>query len=254
VHRALTRDPKDRYASTVEMSEALAPWADERSHVIVNRMRAIGSRVPSMAPPTQKISKPPGQSVIPPPMESAAPSDVFAQTQAGDLGLSLGIAPSAYGAPVTSASPSPPMASPRTDVGVSRDATPIVDAPPKRRSPLAIVIPVLAVVVLAGAAWIGRGAFTKHTDTLGQDPPPVVATTPTPPATLSLPTTTDVTPSAAATDLPPTPSVVVPPRVPTARVPTAHGSAVVAPNPPPNPPPTPHTQQPKDLNDLTGKQ
>jgi hypothetical protein len=134
---------------------------------------------------------------------------------------------------------------------VSRDATPIVEAPAKRRSPLAIVIPVLAVVVLAGAAWIGRGAFTKHTDTLGQDPPPAVAP---PPATLSLPTTTDVTPSAAASALPPTPSVVVPPRVATARVPTAHGSGAVAPNPPPNPPPTPHTQQPKDLNDLTGKQ
>jgi eukaryotic-like serine/threonine-protein kinase len=263
VHRALTRDPKDRYSTTVEMSEALAPWADERSHVIVNRMRARGSRVQSSSPPEAKkiISKPPGQSVIPPPQtHGAAPSDVFAQTQAGDLDLSLGPAARANRAPAPSAvspapsltaplAPPPPMvASPRTDVGVTRDATPIIEPPAKRRSPLAIAIPVVAVVVLAGAAWIGRGAFAKHSDTLAQDPP-VVAPTPSvaapPSATLTLPASADVAPSAIASALPPTPSVVVPPHK---GAPTARPSTIGVTPPPQHPPP------PKDLNDLTGKQ
>ncbi len=219
VHRALTRDPKDRYSTTVEMSEALTPWADERSHVFVNRMRQRGSRMPSNPPlQTQKISKPPGQSVIPPPGMDGPPksSDVFAQTQAGDLDLSLGVGARPYNAPVTSASasPAPPMAaapvvaSPRTDVGVSRDATPVLEPPAKRKSPLAIAIPVLAIVVIAGAAWPGRGAFTKHTDTLAQDPP-VVAPTPSvaplPAASLTPTARVGVAPSTNA--LPPTPSV-----------------------------------------------
>jgi serine/threonine protein kinase len=264
VHRALTRDPKDRYSTTVEMSEALAPWADERSHVIVNRMRQRGSRVPSTPPPpTQKISKPPGQSVIPPPGMDGPPksSDVFAQTQAGDLDLSLGVGARPYLTPVPPVSPAPPVvaapvapvASPRTDVGVSRDATPIVEPPAKRKSPLAIVVPVLAVVVIAGAAWIGRGAFTKHTDTLGQDPPVVApSVVAPPPASLTAPASADVAPSTLASALPPTPSVVSPlPR----GAPSARPSAVVGPVPhPPATVPTAHGTQPKDLNDLTGKQ
>jgi serine/threonine-protein kinase len=258
VHKALARDPKDRYATTAEMSEALAPWADERSHVIVNRMRTRASRSASPEPPqTQKISKPPGQSVIPPPgTHGAGPSDVFAQTQVGDLGLSAPGTTASHAPPVTSASPAPPMASPRTDVGVSRDATPFVELPSKRRSPLAVAVPLVAVVGLAGAAWFGRGAFGKHDETLAQDPPPAAA--PLPPASMPLPpsaprsaatltlaadTASSPTPSALA----PTPSVVVPPH---RGVPTAHPSAAL----PPTAPPPPHTQQPKDLNDLTGKQ
>jgi serine/threonine protein kinase len=269
VHRALTRDPKDRYATTVEMSEALAPWADERSHVIVNRMRGAGSRVPSSPPPTQKISKPPGQSVIPPPNTGtgAAPSDVFAQTQAGDYGASLRLPPpNTYNAPVTSQSPAasaspmapPVVASPRTDVGVTRDATPFVETPAKKRSPLAIVIPVALVVGIAGAAWVGRGAFTNHTDTLAKDPPQAAAPPPSavalpPAATPSPSATADIVPSSA---LPPTPSVVA---MPSAHRDPTHPPTRPGPNVPPGVPvpPTPATQQPhppKDLNDLTGKQ
>jgi serine/threonine-protein kinase len=40
VHKALSREVADRYASAMEMAEALAPWAPTRSLALLDRMRA----------------------------------------------------------------------------------------------------------------------------------------------------------------------------------------------------------------------
>ena len=52
VHKALAREVDNRFASAVEMAEALAPFASARSQHVLTRMRAFKSTVKlSMAPP-----------------------------------------------------------------------------------------------------------------------------------------------------------------------------------------------------------
>lgn len=52
VHHALARSPADRYATALEMAEALAPFADERSARVLGRMRGFKpEQVVSLAPP-----------------------------------------------------------------------------------------------------------------------------------------------------------------------------------------------------------
>ncbi|AKU96754.1 Serine/threonine protein kinase PrkC, regulator of stationary phase [Labilithrix luteola] len=52
VHKALTRDPKDRFATALEMAEAIAPFADDRSGQVVTRMRGFTpEHVLSIPPP-----------------------------------------------------------------------------------------------------------------------------------------------------------------------------------------------------------
>lgn len=52
VHHALARSPADRYATALEMAEALASFADERSARVLGRMRGFKpEQVVSLAPP-----------------------------------------------------------------------------------------------------------------------------------------------------------------------------------------------------------
>ncbi len=41
IHKALSRDPEGRFSRAAEMAEALAPWADERSSVVLQRIRKL---------------------------------------------------------------------------------------------------------------------------------------------------------------------------------------------------------------------
>lgn len=52
VHKALTRDTKDRFATALEMAEAIAPFADARSTQVMTRMRGFTpEQVVSIPPP-----------------------------------------------------------------------------------------------------------------------------------------------------------------------------------------------------------
>ena len=60
VHRALTREPGDRFANAAAMAEALAPFADERSKDLVARIRAFKpEQALSMPPPADAGELPP---------------------------------------------------------------------------------------------------------------------------------------------------------------------------------------------------
>ncbi len=41
IHKALSRDPEGRFSRAAEMAEPLAPWADERSSVVLQRIRKL---------------------------------------------------------------------------------------------------------------------------------------------------------------------------------------------------------------------
>lgn len=52
VHKALTRDPRDRFATALDMAEAIAPFADARSAQVISRMRGFTpEQVVSIPPP-----------------------------------------------------------------------------------------------------------------------------------------------------------------------------------------------------------
>lgn len=240
IHRALTRDPKDRYASAVDMGEALAPWADARSQHVLNRLRLAGGRAAaSVAPGTTPMTAPAGQSVIPP----AAPRNTGAEALAKTQGSWPGEAPetipqvSIPGAPPVPRTAASPGA-PRTDVGVSREVTaPSPDRP--KRSPLVFAIPIVVVAALAGGGvFLMRGTPPASSASLARDP----ATAP---------------PSASAPPLPPLPPA---PSASASAAPSASASATSAPAPSARVVPPPSTKgafprpPPRDLGDLNVQQ
>ncbi len=93
VHRALQRDLDARFGSALEMAEALAPFADERSSQVMARMR------------TGRRSQTPG------PLHSLTPLDEASRAKQSEATAR------------TFASGEPPsMRPPATDIGVSREA------------------------------------------------------------------------------------------------------------------------------------
>jgi serine/threonine protein kinase len=93
VHKSFAREPADRFQSASEMIEALAPWADERSHAVIEAARRRAARagsspaLSSVAPPplpalskvepkvaAASVRPPPPSEVLPPP----APPDSLA--------------------------------------------------------------------------------------------------------------------------------------------------------------------------------
>ena len=96
VHKALARDVGDRFGSALEMAEAIAPWASERSQNVLTRMRAF------KAPPKG------GGSIAPP---EDLPESMIAFSQ---IGASTGVMANRpttdvmKGPPVTELLPSAP--------------------------------------------------------------------------------------------------------------------------------------------------
>lgn len=125
VHRALMRNPDERYGSALEMAEALAPFADTRSAALLARCRAVRGRSvgPSGARPgssesAQALSRAPG-----------AADRGLSGTNVLDPGLRFPNVP--------------------TDVGVTRDTTP----PGSARN--ATLVGAAAAVLLAAIATAG---------------------------------------------------------------------------------------------------
>jgi serine/threonine-protein kinase len=240
IHAALTKDPRDRYASAADMAEAISAWADERSLQVITRLRNVagrGSRMPSQPPPAPGYIP---QSVVPPAYEArATQEEAGARTQQGSF------APAARTAPVAqtpNAMPPPPLVpGAHTDIGVTRDtSTPRALDATSKRSPLVFIAPAFGVALVVAAGIV------VYKSRATAEPSPKPATTLS--ATAS--TTSPVAPATEAkttAELPPTPAPDAGPAPPpkhTGKVPTGPVTAnttTTAPVP---------TTKPTELNQL----
>ena len=237
VHKALAREPKDRYATALEVALALEPFAGEHSKPLLARMKAF-------KPPTKKSMAPP--EMLPPSMEAFSQLDQRPQT---DVMMNRPTTDVQKSPPMTQAMPHAPAgkkgtavmspATPRskaavaktaydesrrpavpgasTDLGASRDAD---DAEPSR--PIWIyLLPATALVVVAGFVWaVTLGPLAKHdTPVVASAPPsastslPVVASSApaiTPPVASSVPSS-PASVASTVVSTPPKPPVVVRP-------------------------------------------
>ncbi len=140
VHRALQRDIDVRFASAVDMAEALVPFADERSGQVFTRLRA-GRR-----------SQTPG------PLHSVTPLDEGHRVK-----------PSEATARTFASGEPPSMQAPATHVGVSRESNAAEAHPRSRgRSRVAIVIALVATAVAVGT---GVFALRGHPSAAGKISP-----------------------------------------------------------------------------------
>jgi serine/threonine protein kinase len=150
VHRALTRDLTVRFGSALEMAEALAPFADERSAEVVARIRA-----------TRGASMGAVRTVSPPDSDARArPEEAMAKTAA--------------------AVP--------TDVGMTREAT--VDKRRRRRFELAAGVVVVALLVTGVVVVRMKNAHSVEAATqltAEPAPPPVPLPLPSQTVVLSAP-------------------------------------------------------------------
>jgi serine/threonine-protein kinase len=255
IHRALARDPKDRFSTTTEMGDALGPWADHRSQHVLTRLRLAGGRaaasIAPLGPATTPMAAPIGHSVIPPAMGHMTGAEALAKTQGSQPGVAPPMAmpvsiPQAASVPRPAASPVAPGA-PRTDVGVSREVVSIATPTRAKRSPLVFIVPIVGVAALvgAGAFFLRNGGGPATSGSVSRDPAAVTPPVPPPPES-SLP----LTPSASASATVPAPSAS---HAPSATAPTSSGQRIGPPLPPPSVK-TGVARPPGDLGDLTGKQ
>jgi serine/threonine-protein kinase len=149
VHRALQRDRDARYSSALEMAEALAPFADERSATIVTKIQAWRGRSPWSKAPAAATARA---------LEPLARPAAVAQTNRSDAD-----APRRAGVP--------------THVGVTSD-TP----PPRRttrRYAVAGAITMLGLGLLAvGGFFATRARHAERTPASALQGPPQASSTP----------------------------------------------------------------------------
>jgi serine/threonine protein kinase len=286
VHKALAREVDNRFSSAVDMAEAIAPFASERSRHVLTRMRAFRApNKPSIAPPedlpqsmvafsqipqrqqtdvmahrptTDVMKGPPVTEMLPrAPVESPdfarspAPRVALAANAAGadQTGASsqsrLSASPAAleararpdeasartqYDSSVTPRTPPPrahvPGAS--TDLSNARDMSALETAAegargPVKRSPMIYALPIVALVVGAGAVFGIVGANKKG----GGTPPPPSAIVVAPDNTTAPPPSTGLVPSAE-----PSAKVAVTPSLSASASASASASGVVTITPP----------------------
>ncbi|MDB5212166.1 MAG: Serine/threonine protein kinase PrkC, regulator of stationary phase, partial [Myxococcaceae bacterium] len=102
VHKALAREVDNRFVNALDMAEAIAPFASERSRHVLTRMRAFRApNKPSIAPPEDLPQSMVAFSQIP----QRVPTDVMAHRPTTDV---------MKGPPVTEMLPRTPVASPNT--------------------------------------------------------------------------------------------------------------------------------------------
>jgi serine/threonine-protein kinase len=274
VHKALARDVDQRFSSALEMAEALAPFASERSSHVLTRMRAFKAPAKgSIAPPedlpqsmvafselshhhaghaTDVMAHRPTTDVMkgPPVTEllAHAPGRVPA-LQPNQTGR-LQAAPEAFEARARpedanartqydqhppSVIPKPmPPAGASTDLGAARSVMTELEPPPKKRSPLVFALPVVAVLVIVGGA-LGLAKSASKDKTVATSVPSVTAPVTTP----ALPAST---PEALAVTAPPA-SLATAPTAPSASASASASAAALRP-PPQRPGPGPRVPPP----------
>jgi serine/threonine protein kinase len=204
IHRALARDPNQRFSSASEMAEALVPYADDRSGNVIARLRGGRGRslVPASAFPARMSQ--PGAATPPRP----------------PTGPGLGIAAPANTFP----NPNDALAAPRvpTHVGVTRE-TPGAPSPGKGGR-VALIALLAGMVVLGGGAAIvvmrhaANGAAVHAT----HEPTTTVTTAP--------PVSTDTLAVSPSSQLAPLPSAVTGPSSTPSSTPSATTSASTRPH------------------------
>jgi serine/threonine protein kinase len=210
VHRALTRERDGRFATALDMGEALAPFAGPRSAEVIGKMRAMRGR--SMVPRPMRLASRAAQP------SAASESDPFP-------------APTfpAAGTPGADALRAPRVP---TDVGLTRSAGSGAHST-RRQAIVGVSLAIAAVILL-----VAMGMFVQRARSPSPEPasaPPRVATGTLVDAQASAAASAKVTPPVASS-LPTAPSaVVLIPRPPTvATTATApSGSAVPSESPKP---------------------
>ena len=175
VHRALQRDLDARFASAVDMAEALVPFADERSAQLFARLRA-GRR-----------SQTPG------PLHSLTPLDEGSRVKQSE----------ATARTFASADP-PSMRPPSTEVGVSREAGPSLGASPRGRAVRTGVV--LVLVAAAVAASTGLVVLRRHPTAADKITSEPSAAPPGADSVVVAPSLSSTAPSSGAVGLAPEPS------------------------------------------------
>jgi serine/threonine protein kinase len=204
IHRALARDPNQRFSSASEMAEALVPYADDRSGNVIARLRGGRGRslVPASAFPARMSQ--PGAATPPRP----------------PTGPGMGIAAPANTFP----NPNDALAAPRvpTHVGVTRE-TPGAPSPGKGGR-VALIALLAGMVVLGGGAAIVvmRHAANGAAVHASHEPTTTVTTAP--------PVSTDTLAVSPSSQLAPLPSAVTGPSSTPSSTPSATTSASTRPH------------------------
>jgi len=225
VHRALQRDLDARFGSAIEMAEALAPYADERSTQVLVRMR------------TGRRSQTPG------PLHSLVPVDEGSRVKQSEATAR------------TFASDGPPsIRPPATDVGVSREAGASLAGSRSRAGIVVTALVAAAAAVSTGALFLrGRAPAASA---ITADPgvmAPVATAIPGAASTASAAASTasaaasigtvELAPEASARPLASAPAAPLP--RPVVRVPVAASATTTA-----SAPATPQAPLPTQLGDL----
>jgi serine/threonine protein kinase len=171
VHRALQRDRDARFASAVEMAEALVPFSDERSSQIFVRLR--GTRRSSVGPA---------------PLHSLTPAAESARITKEEATART------FASPYGSESPRPPS----TEVGVTKEATTgrvSVDSRPARKG--VAIAAVAAVIAATGGFVVLRGHLASSPAETGAPsetaaPHAASSAIPAPPPAAAVPSATEV--------------------------------------------------------------
>lgn len=243
VHKALAREPDDRYATPLALAEALAPFASEGSRHITAKMKAYKPpKADSIAPPEHlqpsmaafsQLKRPAGQGTdvmaerprieaprVPRFTEamSNAPARVVAAPPTGSAVHTQGEAvartqfdskPDAAGTPSPGANKTRVMVpGAQTDLGASRDTTQSTPAPAPK-SGMARIVAIAAgatvVGVIAVVVFAKGGSSTKVTPGSGTSTSSTISTAPeTPPSTNFTPPPPPQPPPAASASAPAT--------------------------------------------------
>jgi len=220
VHRALVRDRESRFASAVDMAEALAPFADERSSQVIGKLR--GGRARSLMP----LGQP-----------SATPSPPVARAVSAAAEQATG---PTFGSGGVDALRGPLVP---TDVGVTREAGGAGRSLPRKPGRTGIVIAVTAIGLVTAATGVV---------VVRARAPSVVAPKHESAATVSAarPPSSAGPASVALLPLPASSSAGAPPASASASASASAGAAESVPKPAPRPSATHPSALPSQLGDL----
>jgi serine/threonine protein kinase len=202
VHRALQKDLAQRFGSALEMAEALAPYGDDKSQLLVAKMRGGKIAASSIAPGTHAQSGVAGSYAVMPSQVNARATGVEDATAKTFIAESI----------------APPQV--QTDMGASKDApsTQVSPTSPKPARTGVAIAATATLALLAGGSFAVLKMRSPATAAAGPEPavtavvtqaaPPPLPTAvlaPTPPPTATALPSASASASAAEASKPPPP-------------------------------------------------